>query len=345
LVFEQDQIFFEVSRELRPSKTLLHLESTVPNTTSSPGGVAPFFPQALSFKASNAIVLAALAKAAYAESAAAQAAAASFGLTDFQWIQFSKPLEDVYAFVAGGPDYVVISFRGTDPQDWNNWMTDLHATAAPFAWLFQGAGEVGEVHAGFGHALFDAWSKIDTALENILPKPATGTDPGQLANTAQRTLWLTGHSLGAALAVLTGAAFSMWTDDVKRQVNGIYTFGQPRVGLYEFCGNYDHQLRSRTFRFVNKKDMVPRVPFRGWDYSDVGQMIHFDSNDEPRLESAEWNNFLSRNLQSFSDFFDIVNRFHTGVDDHDMAGYERLVQSNAAKLDKLFSQMLRNTGP
>jgi triacylglycerol lipase len=295
-----------------------------------------FDAQALNFKAANALVLAALARAAYDDYAEAKAVAASFGLREFESIAFSKPLEDVYAFVAGGPDYVVVSFRGTDPKDWKDWMTDLHATAAPFAWLFQGAGEVGEVHAGFGHALFDAWSKIDAALEQIPPKVAYDTGPGQLANTAQRTLWLTGHSLGAALAVLTGAAFYMWKDDVKRQVNGIYTFGQPRVGLYEFCGNYDHQLRSRTFQFVNKKDMVPRVPFRGWDYADVGQMIHFDSDDEPRLESAEWNNFLPRNLQSFSDFFDIVSKFGTGVNDHDMTGYESLVKAKQNELDKLF---------
>jgi len=66
-------------------------------------------------------------------------------------------------------------------------------------------------------------------------------------------------------------------------------------------------------------------------------VIHFDSNNEPQLQSAEWNNFLSRNLQSFSDFFDIITRFNTGVGDHDMAAYEKLVQSKAAKLDALFS--------
>jgi triacylglycerol lipase len=191
------------------------------------------------------------------------------------------------------------------------------------------------VHAGFGHALFDAWAKIESALDKVMPRVSAGSDPAQVANRTQRTLWLTGHSLGAGLAVLTGAAFSMWTDQVKRQVNGIYTFGQPRIGLYRFCGNYDHLLHERTFRFVNKKDLVPRVPFRGWDYADIGRMIHFDSNNEPQLQSAEWNNFLSRILQSFSDFFDIITRFGTGVNDHDMATYEQLVQNNVAKLDAL----------
>ncbi len=308
----------------------------MPKKKSPPGSAPAFSAQALSFNASNAIVLAALARAAYSDPVPAQKVAAQFGLKIFEWIQFNKPLEDVYAFVAGGEDYVVISFRGTDPQDWKNWMTDLHATASPFEWLFQGAGNVGNVHAGFGHAIYDAWTKINAALETVMPRIPPGTDPGLMANANQRTLWLTGHSLGAALAVLTGAAFSMWIEDMKRQVNGIYTFGQPRVGLYEFCGNYDHQLRARTFRFVNKQDMVPRIPFRGWDYADVGQMIHFDSNNKPTLESVEWNNFLSRSLQSFTDFFDIVGRFRTGVDDHDMGAYEQLINDNADQLQQLF---------
>ena len=296
-----------------------------------------FEPQALTFKAANAVVLAELAKAAYGEYNEAKTAAAACGLTAFEWIDLTEQFQDVYGIVAVGPEYVMIAFRGTDPKDWKNWMTDLQATAARFDWLFQGAAEVGEVHAGFGHALFDAWAKIESALNKVMPKVPAGSDPAQVANATERTLWLTGHSLGAALAVLAGAAFSMWTDQAKRQVNGIYTFGQPRIGLYRFCGNYDHQLHTRTFRFVNKKDLVPRIPFRGWDYADVGQMIHFASNNEPRLQSAEWNNFLSRNLQSFSDFFDIITRFGTGVNDHDMSSYQQLVQRQAAALDALFA--------
>ena len=152
-----------------------------------------FFPQALTFEAANAVVLAGLAKAAYGEFDEAKAAAAGYGLTAFEWIDLTQQFEDVYGFVAGGADYVVIAFRGTDPKNWKNWMTDLQATAARFDWLFQGAAEVGEVHAGFGHALFDAWAKIESALDKVMPRVSAGSDPAQVANRTQRTLWLTGH--------------------------------------------------------------------------------------------------------------------------------------------------------
>jgi len=91
-----------------------------------------FFPQALTFEAANAVILAGLANAAYSEFDEAKAAAAAYGLTAFEWIDLTQQFEDVYGFVAGGPDYVVIAFRGTDPKDWKNWMTDLQATAARF---------------------------------------------------------------------------------------------------------------------------------------------------------------------------------------------------------------------
>ncbi|PYL78110.1 MAG: hypothetical protein DMF26_01700 [Verrucomicrobia bacterium] len=76
-----------------------------------------FEPQALTFKAANAVVLAELAKAAYGEYNEAKTAAAACGLTAFEWIDLTEQFQDVYGFVAGGPEYVVIAFRGTDPKD------------------------------------------------------------------------------------------------------------------------------------------------------------------------------------------------------------------------------------
>jgi triacylglycerol lipase len=119
-------------------------------------------------------------------------------------------------------------------------------------------------------------------------------------------------------------------------VNGIYTFGQPRIGLYPFCGNYDHVLCSKTFRFVNNQDLVPRVPFRGWDYADLGQMIHFDEDGDPQLESVQWASFLSRTIGSFQDLFGIAGNLNYDVGDHSMARYQALVDSNQDALDALF---------
>jgi triacylglycerol lipase len=284
-----------------------------------------FEAQTTGFSAGNALILAQLCKAAYLDQASARALALQQGLTGFIWIDLTKQFEDVYAIAASGPGFVAIAFRGT--KNFNNWMTDLHATPVKFPWIFDRGPDVGDIHAGFAHAVRDAWPKIQAALDALIPTPAVA--PGI---TQAPTLWIAGHSLGGALAVLTGAAFSMWSDAPIRSVNGIYTFGQPRVGLHSFCGHYDHLLSRRTFRFVNNQDLVPRVPFRGWDYADLGQMIHFDSTGKPKLQSSQWSNFLSRTFQSFGEFFDIAGHAQSDVRDHDMAGYAQLVQDQAPAL-------------
>jgi triacylglycerol lipase len=289
-----------------------------------------FDPRTTSFSAGNALLLAQLCNAAYLDQAPAQKATKQMGLPGFIWIDLTEHFTDLYAIAAGGPGFVVIAFRGT--KSLNDWMTDLQATPVSFPWIFTSGPDVGDIHAGFGHALVDAWGQIKNAIGNLTRSPDIAQDIPQ-----QPTLWLTGHSLGGALAVLAGAAFSMWSGAPIRSVNGIYTFGQPRVGLYRFCGNYDHLLSRKTFRFVNNQDLVPRVPFRGFDYADIGQMIHFDSGGTPQLQSSQWSNFLSRTLQSFDEFFNIAGHAQSDVRDHSMAGYESLVENHVTQLDKLFS--------
>jgi triacylglycerol lipase len=288
-----------------------------------------FQPRATSFSAVNAQLLARLCNAAYLDQVPARDATLQLGLPGFIWIDLTQHFEDLFAIAAGGNGFVVIAFRGT--QNFDDWMDDLRATPVSFPWMFDGGPEVGAIHAGFGHAVRDAWTQIQDSFGNLIPTPDVA--PGI---TEQPTVWLTGHSLGGALAIIAGAACSMWSAAPIRSIAGIYTFGQPRVGLYDFCGNFDHLLKQRTFRFVNKQDLVPRVPFRGFDYADLGQMIHFDNNGTPRLESAEWRNFLGRTLQSFDDFFNIAGHAQTDVADHSMAGYQQLVDGHVADLQALF---------
>ena len=136
---------------------------------------------------------------------------------------------------------------------------------------------------------------------------------------------------------MAGAVFSMLPGGIIRPVGGVYTFGQPRIGLHNFCGAYDHLLGKKTFRFINRQDLVPRVPFRGWDYSDLGQMIHFDNTGAPRRESHEWTNFLARTFEGFHEFHDILLHLSPDVGDHSRTGYEELVREHQEELNALFA--------
>jgi len=302
-----------------------------PNNPDGNGTPPPFDPQARKFSAANALRLSMLAKAAYLNQPDAQRVANDLGLSRFEWIDLTEQFRDLYGFAAGSDEYAVLAFRGT--ANLKDWMTNLNAAPARFSWFFEGAREVGEVHSGFTLAVRHSWETIAGAVNKVTPRPPETPNLEGLSTSAQPTFWLTGHSLGGALAVLCGAAFSM--TNTIRLVNGIYTFGQPRVGLFNFCNNYNQLLRSSTFRFVNKEDLVPRVPFRGWDYADVGNMIHFDSTGTPVLESHQWRNFLSRSIESFKDFFNISTHFGADVGDHDYRQYEKLVATHQSELAAL----------
>jgi len=70
------------------------------------------------------------------------------------------------------------------------------------------------------------------------------------------TVFLTGHSLGGALATLCAA-------DVRVRMRGasvvMYNFGSPKVGNAEFVSKYN-RLVPESFRVVNDADVFARLP-------------------------------------------------------------------------------------
>lgn len=246
-----------------------------------------------------------------------QAAMEALGFSQFDWIDLTTVFKDVCAFIVSSDECHLLVFRGTKlPQDW---MEDLACTPVRFDWVFSGGPAIGEIHAGFAHCLSDELSNITTALA-----ARDGTKP----------LLITGHSLGGALAALAGACFTVLGSSIPT-ISTIYTFGQPRIGLHDFCNTYTRILSDKLVRFVNKEDLVPRVPFRNWDYSDVGTMIHFDASGQPFIQSSEWQNFLTRSLQSLGDFLEMITNIKVDVGDHSMTGYRALVEENQAALAPL----------
>ena len=137
------------------------------------------------------------------------------------------------------PPYLVLAFRGTEKKV-SDWLTD--ARCAPTL-----AGQT-RVHTGFLEAFTrrtdDEGRTAQQVVEEILGRPEAQADGRPLP------LFITGHSLGGALALLA-------TRLVAPNVNGAcYTFGAPRVGNYEyFLG-----LKTPVYRIVNSSDVVPRVP-------------------------------------------------------------------------------------
>jgi len=148
------------------------------------------------------------------------------------------PLHKNQGFVARRGEVLVIAFRGTQPMNAYDWISDVNyhqRTLRP--------GISGLIHGGFA-----------TALEEVVQPMLDAV--ASLSGAAKR-LYVTGHSLGGALAILAATLLKLVE---KQEVAGVYTYGQPRVADPEFASAYNQALGAVTFRYVNDLDVVPHVP-------------------------------------------------------------------------------------
>ena len=262
----------------------------------------------------NSFTLAHLADAAYAGHPASHD---SFKATVFSDsatapIPFEDKETDTEGFVCGNSQHVVVAFRGTEPIKVMDWITDLSIR------MVEQPDLGGYVHEGFERALDAVWDKMIASIKKL-------SGGGQ-------TLWVTGHSLGGALATLMAA----WLPGNQRPFS-LSTFGQPRVGDHRFAGHY-HQLH---FRFVNNRDIVPTVPPRTLPgnffppafYAHVGDLQFFDKscNLVPASVDAELGVLPAlvtalgplSNLEAEATML-ILN----GLEDHKMKNYLRCLKHN-----------------
>ncbi|MEL7314202.1 MAG: lipase family protein [Cyanobacteria bacterium J06559_3] len=219
---------------------------------------------------------------------------------------------DTQAFMFRKGPHIILIFRGS--QQFADWKTNFKFRLQKFAVAATpqtDAIPTGEVHRGFQ----EAWESVEKRVVIQLKKWWT----------PDKYFWITGHSLGGALASL--AAISLEYQGFK--VNGLYTFGQPRVGDWKFTRQVNVRMCNRMFRYVNNNDVVPMVPpqFNVLNptrlYGHMGQFRYFDARGKLQKKSfisQRWGDrligFLLSLRQPGADF----------VADHAMEFYVRYLQ-------------------
>ncbi|KAK2654646.1 hypothetical protein Ddye_014502 [Dipteronia dyeriana] len=219
------------------------------------------------------------------------------------WNDFHKEMSTQVFILCDKPrdaSLILIGFRGTEPFDADDWITDFD-----FSWYeFP---ELGKVHMGFLEALglgnrekamtfqHHLQMKDTNSSESTKSIPSnTASDFKKQSSTGDRKvmpeMWemsayytvkeklkdllkehrnakfvVTGHSLGGALAILFPTILVVHEEkEVMQRLLGVYTFGQPRVGNRQLGRFMEAHLDSpipKYFRVVYCNDMVPRLPY------------------------------------------------------------------------------------
>jgi hypothetical protein len=200
--------------------------------------------------------------------------------------------DNVQAFLAVNPDeFAVLAFRGTaNAADWKINLTALLTPMPDYPGV--------RVHRGFWGTFKDMAPAIKAAVDTYVPH-----DLG---------LYITGHSLGGALAQLASATLE------RDNLAACYTYGSPRVATV----NFDLCVKCPHYRVVNQWDLVPGVPEPlpfGYRHSGDPRLLKGASPIEALRRDRD---FSARTLVDLWSFlvFPILRRLSI-IDDHMIWNY------------------------
>ncbi|PLB47757.1 alpha/beta-hydrolase [Aspergillus steynii IBT 23096] len=178
--------------------------------------------------------------------------------------------------------FIVVVFKGTSSK--SDWAANLKYALTP------GKNETslqGSLHSGFLNGLFKPMP-IDmiTIQLNRLVQSLNKKYPGKKVQ-----IWVTGHSLGGAYATVLWSSLLEIPKIRNSTLRDLITFGAPRVGSLEYA-KWVKGIKERRniWRFVNGRDIVPKVPWRGrllGDYYHVGSRVAIAAKERWRLQKWE----------------------------------------------------------
>ncbi|WP_347488177.1 lipase family protein [Desulfoscipio sp. XC116] len=142
-----------------------------------------------------------------------------------------------FGYVMESEDNAIIAFRGSLSK--RDWITDLGVSQTNY----QFAPHAGKVHTGFNYLYKSCREDVLNTLESMSP---------------HLKIYITGHSLGGALAVLNALDIAVNT---KHKNPVMISFGAPRTGNPDFASVYNHFVKN-SIRVVSDRDLTPKSPNR-----------------------------------------------------------------------------------
>lgn len=261
---------------------------------------------------------------------------ARMGLEENRCVEIATTVDAMFirstVFVVQSRDgrVVIVSYRGTEPANIVNWLTDIDITPETIRLPFPGSDGEFDVHGGFYRNVRATRWEVVAALQRALSGRSIHPDGAEVDSPCE-ALYLTGHSLGGALAALL--ALMVVADPAYAALAGrlraVYTFGQPIVGSPELAvmGDAHPFLGRNVIRYVYGNDVVTRLPPRATgDFAHFGREYRWDRrvaarrwvpSPQPRTQIRNVVELAMAPLAFVSRQVPWLSRMHTGASLHD----------------------------
>jgi len=209
-------------------------------------------------------------------------------------------------FIVANDDIIIVAFRGT--EDLRDWLTDLTTE-----WTVLKGGV--RVHTGFFRSYSTIRERMFATVTRLLMQKA-------------RPVYITGHSLGGALACMATSELANADDaQVRDSIAACYTFGCPRAGDKSF----DWYVKVPLYRVTNGIDVVPTIPPAFLGYRHVGDPRYFRNAGEAPLRGSP--TIIAKITRTVLALPRLLFRLEIkGIADHSMEVYVGKLQAWAQKV-------------
>jgi predicted lipase len=181
------------------------------------------------------------------------------GVTNVKPISNSAHGTQGYVAFNGQTKEIIVAFRGS--QNIENWITNLDY----FKTNYKNVPNA-QVHRGFLEAYNAVASEVISGVKGLIGSYPTAS------------IFVTGHSLGGALAIFAAA-------DIKETLKPgnrftIYTYGCPRTGDQGWTDYFYSLFPEVSQRVVHASDVVPHLPITAMGFNHVGTEIWYNKGNE-----------------------------------------------------------------
>lgn len=176
---------------------------------------------------------------------------------------------------------VILCYRGTEPTTLGNWLGDADVGSESIS-LQTGGATIGiSVHSGFyRNVRATRWAVLDEL--RLAAEGRSLANPEVKLSSGMEALYVSGHSLGGAMAVLFALSLTGTPahSAIAEKLRAVYTFGQP-MAVVESKSPAMDAVAGKLFRHIRPRDIVPSLPPLAW-----GQFSHI--GNEYTFTDGEW---------------------------------------------------------